>query len=61
MISDCGPPPGISHGTVRILEGSYRTYDSVALVTCDNGYKTDNKFVACQESGEWEKVSCEGI
>ncbi|XP_060554933.1 sushi, von Willebrand factor type A, EGF and pentraxin domain-containing protein 1-like isoform X2 [Ruditapes philippinarum] len=58
-IVDCGSPPSILHGIVKVLDGSYRTYDSIAHVTCDKGYRTKKQFVACKETGIWEESSCE--
>ncbi|XP_053396463.1 sushi, von Willebrand factor type A, EGF and pentraxin domain-containing protein 1-like isoform X5 [Mercenaria mercenaria] len=57
-IIDCGDPPIIRHGIIEVLEGSFTTYDSVAHVTCQEGYRTEQKFVACEETGTWETSTC---
>ncbi|XP_053396473.1 uncharacterized protein LOC123551041 isoform X2 [Mercenaria mercenaria] len=55
---DCGVPGPISHGKLELVDSSNSSYGSLAKVSCDNGYESEDSTVSCLDTGQWESVAC---
>ncbi|XP_053396029.1 uncharacterized protein LOC123552673 [Mercenaria mercenaria] len=58
-IIDCGKPHDIEYGSVTLLKASSTMYNSMARVTCQDGYNTRKQVITCKETGDWESSSCD--
>jgi hypothetical protein len=58
MFADCGDVPFINDGNILLQEGGNSSYGALAEVTCNTGYKATLNTIVCQDTGEWNNITC---
>ncbi|XP_060580503.1 sushi, von Willebrand factor type A, EGF and pentraxin domain-containing protein 1-like [Ruditapes philippinarum] len=57
-IVDCGDVPFINDGNILLQEGGNSSYGALAEVTCNTGYNATLNAIVCQDTGEWNNITC---
>ncbi|XP_060553919.1 sushi, von Willebrand factor type A, EGF and pentraxin domain-containing protein 1-like isoform X3 [Ruditapes philippinarum] len=59
---DCGKKlPKIDDGSYKLDNKKDSSVGATASVNCDKGFKASKDKIECQDSGDWDKATCEGI
>ena len=57
LIIDCGVPPIIPNGKIRIINDK-TTFGSTAKLECNDKYASNMAYITCLASGHWENARC---
>ncbi|XP_060561246.1 adhesion G protein-coupled receptor L4-like [Ruditapes philippinarum] len=58
---DCSAAPKVANGNVALLGDGKTTYDAIAEITCETGYKSSVQTIQCRDTGVWDIATCDLI